>query len=207
MMTRGYHKIVLCNGKTKKQFGVHRLVAQHFIPNPYNKPFVNHINCVKTDNNVENLEWVTEKENVKHAKENGLYHKGEEHYRTKLTEKDVIAIRRLGVVRTQTELAKCFNVQPSTIGKIVRRERWKHIQMDLFEQSFITQCEELLKRNGFVYNGTWNKGEYRIELHDTRIDVTRVPKDCTQGILWSRRDKLQEFLDEWIERINERRVL
>ena len=127
MMTRGYHKIVLCNGKTKKQFGVHRLVAQHFIPNPYNKPFVNHINCVKTDNNVENLEWVTEKENVKHAKENGLYHKGEEHYRTKLTEKDVIAIRRLGVVRTQTELAKCFNVQPSTIGKIVRRERWKHI--------------------------------------------------------------------------------
>ena len=79
--------------------------------------------------------------------------------------------------------------------------------MDLFEQSFITQCEELLQRNGFVYNGTWNKGEYRIELHETRIDVTRVPKGCTQGILWSRRDKLQEFLDEWIERINERRVI
>ena len=127
MMTRGYHKITLCNGKTKKQFSVHRLVAKHFIPNPHKKTFVNHINCVKTDNNVENLEWVTEKENVEHAKMKGLYHKGECHYRTKLTEEDIVAIRRLGIVRTQTELAKCFNVQPSTIGKIIRRDRWKHI--------------------------------------------------------------------------------
>ena len=55
-----------------KQFRVHRLVAKHFIPNPQNKPEVNHINGNTEDNNVENLEWVTRSENQKHAIENDL---------------------------------------------------------------------------------------------------------------------------------------
>ena len=62
---------------------LHRLVAQNFIPNPDNKPEVNHINANKSDNRVENLEWVSHQDNMKHAQENGLMPSGKNHYRYK----------------------------------------------------------------------------------------------------------------------------
>lgn len=61
-----YHNIVLSqNGKTHTHL-IHRLVAEAFIPNPDNKPCINHINTVRGDNRVENLEWCTHKENSNH---------------------------------------------------------------------------------------------------------------------------------------------
>jgi len=65
--TGGYLRTHLFINNESKLFSIHRLVADCFLPNLENKPQVNHINGIKTDNNVENLEWVTAKENKFHA--------------------------------------------------------------------------------------------------------------------------------------------
>lgn len=69
----GYYNIWLYKEKKVKKHFVHRLVAQAFIPNPENKPFINHIDGHPTNNNVTNLEWCTPKENFDHAKRTGLW--------------------------------------------------------------------------------------------------------------------------------------
>lgn len=69
----GYLKVALADGKGgQHQLSMHRLVAKHFIPNPYDHPQVNHKNGNKKDNHVLNLEWVSPTENTNHALMTGL---------------------------------------------------------------------------------------------------------------------------------------
>ena len=72
VMKDGYVRMELFKDHKPKIFNVHRMVAEIFIPNPENKPFVNHIDGNKRNNCVSNLEWCTQKENIAHAFRTGL---------------------------------------------------------------------------------------------------------------------------------------
>ena len=109
--------------KRQKRLAVHRMLANIFIPNPKNKPEVNHKDGDKLNNCIDNLEWTTKQENCKHASLNKLYPNGEKHYNNKLSEQDILLIKRLykyGI--KQNEIAIQFNVCQSHISRIVNNK-------------------------------------------------------------------------------------
>ncbi|MNQ63378.1 NUMOD4 motif protein [compost metagenome] len=68
----GYSYVHISHDKQTKNAAIHRLVAEHFIYNPYDDEQVNHLNGIKTDNHFSNLEWCTAKQNTHHAMAIGL---------------------------------------------------------------------------------------------------------------------------------------
>lgn len=124
---KGYFKIILHFKGLRTHVVAHRLVAIAFIPNPENKPQVNHKDGNKLNNNDWNLEWNTSLENVKHSWNNGLskHLYGEKGRNSKLTDKDILEIRKSN--KSRKELSNYFNVSYMNIVSILNRITWKHI--------------------------------------------------------------------------------
>lgn len=127
----GYNVINLYFNRKMNTVRVHRLVAKAFLPNLDNKTDVNHINGVKDDNRIENLEWATRSENIKHAFKTGLScKKGVKNSQSKLKEEDIYLIfklRKEGFL--QREIAKRFKVTEVAISAILTRKNWRHVKI------------------------------------------------------------------------------
>lgn len=126
----GYFRTNLSKNGTNKTVKVHRIVAQAFIPNPENKPTVNHKNGIKTDNRAENLEWATQSENMQHACDNQLKRNdGEHNSQSKLTWENVRYIRSVYKQKDPLfgaiPLSKKFGVHRKTISRIAAYQYWK----------------------------------------------------------------------------------
>lgn len=126
----GYNKIGLCQNGNRTYYRVHRLVAECYISNPNNFEQVNHINGIKTDNRVDNLEWVSHSGNITHAYKTGLIPSGEKSHMSKLKKEDVDFIRKNYEYKSKKynskTLSKMFGVGYAVILRIVKNKLWKY---------------------------------------------------------------------------------
>ena len=132
--SNGYVQLILYVDKVRTNFIAHRVIAEMFVANPYNKDTVNHKNGIKNDLRAHNLEWCTRSENNYHAYKIGLSKanpkKGEDSSRTKLTNLEALEIR-------QTYKPGKFNktifekykdkISKSGFNSIARGKSWKHL--------------------------------------------------------------------------------
>ncbi len=133
LLINGYFCVNLHKNNTQKLKSIHRLVGKMFIKNPENKPEINHIDGVKTNNNAENLEWCTRKENTKHAVRIGLL--THEH-----KEKPVAQIKDGKVVKIFKSIemaANSLSLHGSAISQVVARKnkttggfQWSLVQLE-----------------------------------------------------------------------------
>lgn len=125
----GYYMVTLSKDNKQNPKRVHRLIAEAFLPNPDGKPCVNHKNGIKTDNRIENLEWCTHDENMKHAFSTGLTNNtGVRNGMSKLNPSRVKSIKHALIKgESQQKIADRFGVSRSCILKINLGKTWSHI--------------------------------------------------------------------------------
>lgn len=125
---RGYHIVNLRHNGRPRQMFVHTLVLTTFVGPCPDGQMCRHLDGCKTNNHVDNLAWGTAKQNSDDAALHGTLRKGEKCNLAKLTENDVLEIRRRAASgERQLDIAKDFPITIHAVSVIVRRIIWKHI--------------------------------------------------------------------------------
>jgi len=131
----GYFIITLRKGKAKRTYKVHRLVAKTFMPGNHKTLQVNHISGIKSDNSVSNLEWVTLKENIKHAYKIGIYSSEQHSKAQNKSKKPVLKLKNGIIIKRYDSLkqaSKENNVTKQSIYHAIKKQRdcvgyqWKY---------------------------------------------------------------------------------
>lgn len=130
---KGYVKQTLTKNNKQHTLLVHRLVAEAFIQNPEGKPMVNHINGIKDDNRLENLEWVTDSGNMQHALRTKLLipRNGSDIYFSKFTTEEVKLIKYKFHIEniSITNLSEMLDCNRRTIADIIKERTWRHVEL------------------------------------------------------------------------------
>ena len=131
----GYLRIQLWDHGKCRFVSIHRLVAEAFLENPNNLPFVNHKNGIKNDNRVENLEWVTQKENIGHSWKTGL---SKSQLNNKATSKAIIQLDFDGnvvkIYPSTMEIERNLGIAHSNISYACKHNKkikgfyWKYVE-------------------------------------------------------------------------------
>lgn len=119
---QGYAHVTIYINKKGKRVKIHRLVASAFIPNPENKPYVNHIDGNRSNNQVDNLEWVTPSENTRHAVGTGLFLPTREKSVTQFS----LNGEKLAVFPSTMEAGRATGSSPEKIVICCQRKRKTH---------------------------------------------------------------------------------
>lgn len=129
LTSKGYHKVNLTKQKHHyKTFRVHRLILLSFIGPCPNDSEGRHLNGIKTDNRLSNLAWGTQQENCEDNHRLGAYPVGSFHPTSKLSEKDIVEIRRLRTAKTPLKaIAAQFKTSISNVSAIINRRSWSHV--------------------------------------------------------------------------------
>lgn len=129
---RGYDNVTFCVNNKLRTIQLHRLIMLTFkFVEGHRNLQVNHIDGVKNNNNIENLEWVTGSENLKHAYMNNLCksQKGVLNNNSKLNEYEVYQIKFVLPYLSESQCARIFNVSRSLINLIRNNFVWKHVEI------------------------------------------------------------------------------